>query len=175
MEECDCNGVMTAYTRWGAVWSGGHRGLMYNIMRKEWNNNGMSITDNVLVNYCNGVDGIMAGGVTTYDAMLWYVTAQLPKYENDPVIVNAMRQACHHNLYALANSSGMNGIGADTVVKATTPAAVAMVRILAIVTGVVFAAMTVLWIRGKKKWKKTEAYLNYKTMKKVLKDEKKEK
>ena len=175
LEESVGNGVMTAYTRWGAIWSGGHYGLMTGIMRGEWNNNGMSITDNVLVNYCNGVDGVMAGGVTTYDAMLWYVTQQLPQYENDPVIVNGMREACHHNLYAMANSSGMNGLGADTVVKAKAPAIVTAVKTLAVVTGVLFVGMTVLWILGVRKWKKSEEYLNYKTMRQVLKDEKKAK
>lgn len=174
LEECDANGVMTAYTRWGTRWSGSYKPLMTNIMRLEWGNIGMSITDNVLTTYCNGVDGIMAG-TTTYDAMLWYITQQLPKYENDAVVVSAMREACHHNLYALANSSGMNGIGADTVVKAKSPALVSMVRNLAIVTGVLFVVMTVLWILGKKKWKKTEAYLNYRTMKQAVKAEKKAK
>ena len=28
-----------------------------------------------------------------------------------------MREACHHNLYAIANSCGMNGVGADTTIK----------------------------------------------------------
>ena len=174
LEECDANGVMTAYTRWGTRWSGSYKPLMTNIMRLEWGNIGMSITDNVLTTYCNGVDGIMAG-TTTYDAMLWYITQQLPKYENDAVVVSAMREACHHNLYALANSSGMNGIGADTVVKAKSPALVSIVRNLAIVTGVLFVVMTVLWILGKKKWKKTEDYLNYRTMKQAVKAEKKAK
>lgn len=173
LEESGGNGVMTAYTRWGAIWSGGHKGLMNNIMRKEWGNNGMSITDNVLVNYCNGVDGVMAGGVTTYDAMLWYVTQQLPQYENDPVIVNAMREACHHNLYALANSSGMNGIGANTVIKAQTPQIVVLVRILAVVFGALYVLMLIFWIRGKRAWKKSQEYMDYMTLKRAIRDEKK--
>ncbi len=175
LEESGGNGVMTAYTRWGAIWSGGHKGLMTNILRNEWGNNGMSITDNVLVNYCNGVDGIMAGGVTTYDAMLWYVVQQLPRYENDPVVVSAMREACHHNLYALANSSGMNGIGKETVVKAKTPRIVVQVTALAIVFGVLYVLMLIFWIRGKRAWKKSQAYMDYMTMKRAMKDEKKAK
>ena len=171
LEESGGNGVMTAYTRWGAVWSGGHYGLMSNIMRGEWGNMGMSITDNILVNYCNGADAVMAGGVTTCDAMLWYVTQQLPKYEDDDVIVTAMREACHHNLYALANSSAMNGIGPDTIVHAKTPEIVTLMITLAIVFGVLFAGATVLWVMGNKKWKKTQAYLDYITMKRAIRDE----
>ncbi len=173
-EEAGANGVMTAYTRWGAVWSGGVKGLMPNIMRKEWGNNGMSITDNVITPMVTGADGVLAG-TTTYDAMLPNINNELPGYENDPVIVTAMREACHHNLYALANSSAMNGIGPDTVIKTKELPLVTTVRTVMIVLWVLHAGAVVLWILGKNKWKKTEAYLNYKTMKNTLKAEKKEK
>ena len=166
LEECDANGVMTAYTRWGTRWSGSYKNLMTGIMRGEWGNNGMSITDNVLVNYCNGVDALMAGGVTTFDAMLPYITNQLPKYENDAVIVTAMREACHHNLYVLANSSAMNGVGKDTVVKAVTPGIVKTVKMASIVAGVLTLGFIVLWILGGKKLRKTEQYSAYKQAKK---------
>ena len=165
LEECDANGVMTAYTRWGTRWSGSYKNLMTGIMRNEWGNNGMSITDNVLVNYCNGVDALMAGGVTTFDAMLPYITNQLPNYEDDAVIVTAMREACHHNLYVLANSSAMNGIGENTVVKAVTPGIISKVKTAAIVFGVLAVAFIVLWILGGKKLRKTEQYAAFKAAK----------
>ena len=165
LEEVGGNGVMTAYTRWGAIWSGAHKGLMTGIMRGEWGNQTMSITDNVLVQYCNGVDAILAGGVSTFDAMLPYVTNQLPKYEDDAVVVNAMRNAMHHNLYALANSSAMNGIGPDSVIKAITP----WYLIAVVVVAVLFAAGSVttliFWIKGSRKLKETEAYKEYKALK----------
>ena len=167
LEESGANGVMTAYTRWGTRWSGSNKNLMTNIMRNEWGNKGMSITDNVLVNYCNGVDALMAGGVTTFDAMLPYITNQLPNYENDAVIVTAMRNACHHNLYALANSSGMNGLGKDTVVKAVAPQILTTIKTITIVVVVILAAFVTLWILASKKFKKTDAYLNYKQAKKA--------
>lgn len=173
-EESGANGVMTAYTRWGAVWSGGVKGLMTNILRKEWGNNGMSITDNVITPMVTGADGVMAG-TTTYDAMLPYITNELPGYENDPVMVTAMREACHHNLYALANSSAMNGIGADTVIKSKELSLLTTVRAVMIVLWVLFVPCLVLWIMGKNKWKKTEEYLNYRTMKNALAAEKKAK
>ena len=171
-EESGANGVMTAYTRWGAVWSGGVKGLMTNIMRGEWGNNGMSITDNVITPMVTGADGVLAG-TTTYDAMLPNINNELPGYENDPVIVSAMREAMHHNLYALANSSAMNGIGPDTIIKSKELPLVVTVRGVMIVMWVLFAGALALWIMGKRKWKKTEAYLNYRTMKNALKEEKK--
>ena len=143
-------------------------------MRLEWGHNGMSITDNVITPMVTGADGVLAG-TTTYDAMLPNINNELPGYEKDAVIVTAMREACHHNLYALANSSAMNGIGPDTVIKAKELPLVVTVRTVMIIIWVLFAGMLVLWILGKNKWKKTEAYLNYKTMKNALKAEKKEK
>ncbi len=173
-EESGANGVMTAYTRWGAVWSGGVKGLMTNIMRGEWGNQGMSITDNVITPMVTGADGVLAG-TTTYDAMLPNINNELPGYEDDPVIVTAMREACHHNLYALANSSAMNGIGKDTTIKVHELPLVVTVRVITVVVWVLFAGALALWILGGKKWRKTEEYLNYKTMKQTLKDEKKAK
>ena len=169
LEEAGANGVMVAYTRWGAIWSGGNKGLMTNIMRNEWGNQGMSITDNVLTPYVNGVDGLMAGGVTTFDAMLPYVTNQLPKYENDPVIVTAMREACHHNLYALANSSGMNEIGANTTVTLTQPVLITQLQIITCAAIFFTLLSLVFWILGVRKFRKTEAYTAYKEFKRTKK------
>lgn len=171
-EEGRANGVMTAYTRWGAIWSGGHKGLMTGIMRGEWGSKGMSITDNVLTTYVTGADGILAG-VTTYDAMMPYIVNELPKYENDPVIVSAMRQACHHNLYALANSSGMNGIGENTTIHAHQTGLVIACWVIAPVCAAASVFFAIMWHRGKKMWKKTEGYLDYRTLKNTLKEEKK--
>jgi beta-glucosidase len=165
-EEGNAGGVMTAYTRWGAIWSGGNYGLMTGIMRNEWGSEGLTITDNVLTQYCNGVDAMMAGGVSTFDAMLNYVTEQLPNYENDAVIVTAMREACHHNLYAIANSVAMNGIGEDTQVIAKELKLVTITRMLMIIFIVLFIVSLVMFIIRKRNFKKSEAYLSYKEAKK---------
>ena len=172
-EEGNANGVMTAYTRWGAVWSGGVKNLMTNILRKDWGNNGMSITDNVITPMVTGVDGVLAG-TTTYDAMLPNIVNELPDYENDPVIVSAMREACHHNLYALANSSAMNGIGPNTVVKAHTIALRWITPLVAAVLWLLFAGALILWIRGKRNWKRSEEYLNYMSLRNIIRAEKKD-
>jgi beta-glucosidase len=171
-EEGNANGVMTAYTRWGCTWSGANYDLMTGIMREEWGNNGMSITDNVLTTYVNGVDGILAG-TSIYDAMLPYVVNLLPEYEDDPVVVSAMRQACHRNLYAIANSVGMNGVGAETTIKLTSPLMIRVVETLMAVFIILFVVSTVLWIRGKRKFKKSEIYTEYQTFKANLKADKK--
>ena len=165
------NGVMMAYTRWGTQWSGGNTNLIKGIMNDEWQCNGLQITDNVLSTMVNGIDGVM-GGTTTFDSMLAYMIvgdSGLAGYENDPVAVAAMREACHHNLYAIANSQAMNGIGADTVVKATEPGLVKNARMAAIVTWIIFIVSTVLWIVKVNKFKKTEEYISWKEYKKANK------
>ncbi len=154
-------GLMVAYTRWGAVWSGANKGLMNNILRGEWGKKGLIITDNVLTTYVNGVDGVLAGGVSTFDAMLPYVTRQLPKYKNDPAVVAAMKEACHHNLYSIANSAGMNGIGPGTVIKKRNIVIVTGLWAASIAAWLLLAVSAVLWIIRKQKFKQTEVYRNY--------------
>ena len=117
-------GVMTAYTRWGTTWSAANYGLMTGILRGEWGNNSMHITDNMITANCNAIDAIMAGGVTCFDAMMTYATDDIKVAKDDPVFQNAMLEAMHHNLYTIINSAAMNGVGAETVVLATAPAIV---------------------------------------------------
>ena len=165
------NGVMMAYTRWGTQWSGGNKNLVKGIMNEEWQCNGLQITDNVLNSMVNGIDGVM-GGTTTFDSMLAFMIVGgngLPKYENDPVAVSAMREACHHNLYAIANSQAMNGIGPDTVVVPDKPIIIELCLILTCGFTFLFMVSAILWFIKVKKFKKTESYTTYKEFKKSLK------
>ena len=165
------NGVMMAYTRWGTTWSGSNAGLLKGILNGEWNCNGLQITDNVLNPMVNAVDGVL-GGTTTFDSMMAFmVTDQgLARFENDPVVVTAMREAAHHNLYAIANSQAMNGIGKDTTIKAVEPGIIGACRTGAIVFWVLFAVSLVLWITKRSKFMKTEVATEYKAFKKSLKN-----
>ena len=164
----DANGVMMAYTRWGTTWSGGNKGLVTGILRGEWGSQGKSITDNVLTTYVNGVDGVLAG-TSYFDAMMPYVTNLLPEYEDDPVVVTAMREACHHNLYALANSSGMNGVGANTTIKTIKPTVLTICMIIACAASFFFCLSLVMWILGKRKFKKSEICTEFKAYKEAYK------
>ena len=165
------NGVMMAYTRWGVQWSGANAGLLKGILNGEWNCNGLQITDNVLNTMVNAVDGVM-GGTTTFDSMMAFMVTDngLAKYENDPVVVTAMREAAHHNLYAIANSQAMNGIGPNTTIKAVEPSIIGTCRTGAIVFWVLFAVSLVLWILKRSKFMKTEEAVAYKEFKKSLKN-----
>ena len=129
-------GVMTSYTRWGTTWSGMNQNLMTGILRNEWGNNSMHITDNILVSYCNGADAVLAGGVTCFDAMLPYAVNALKAEKDDPVIVNAMVEAMHHNLYTIINSAAMNGVGPNTTVVAIQPGIIDTITLITVILGI---------------------------------------
>ena len=154
-------GVMTAYTRWGTTWSGMHQGLMTGILRGEWGNKAMSITDNILVTYCNAADAVIAGGVTCFDAMMPYAVNALKDEKKDPVVVNAMVEAMHHNLYTIINSAAMNGVGPDTTVKAVTPSIVVIITCATIAIVVLMIVFLVIKRKMKKKAKEQELYYYY--------------
>ena len=133
-------GIMTAYTRWGTTWSGYNQNLMSGILRGEWGNKAMYITDNILTEYGDASAAIVAGGVTCFDAMMSYalddLNATVGGNDPDPVVVNALVEAMHHNLYTIINSAAMNGVGPDTVVVAVQPQIIDTVTYATVVLGV---------------------------------------
>lgn len=151
IEETKANGVMAAYTRWGATWAGGNKGLITGILRDEWSCKGWLISDNVRTTMISGADGLLAG-LTTFNAPIPAIL-KLNQYKNDPLIVNKMREACHTNLYALANSSAMNEIGENTTVCATEYFMIPLFRWLSVGCAVLAVFSAYKWHQGNKKWK----------------------
>ena len=133
-------GIMTAYTRWGTTWSGYNQNLMSGILRGEWGNKAMYITDNILTEYCDASAAIVAGGVTCFDAMMSYalddLKATVGGAEKDPIVVNALVEAMHHNLYTIINSAAMNGVGPNTTVTACNPWIVDVLTVATVVMGI---------------------------------------
>ncbi|MBR2496715.1 MAG: hypothetical protein IKB66_05685, partial [Clostridia bacterium] len=121
-----------------------HQGLMSGILRGEWGNKAMSITDNILVSYCNGADAVIAGGVTCFGAMLPYAVNALTEKKDDPVVVNAMVESMHHNLYTIINSAAMNGVGPNTTIKVITPGIVDAILVITIIIAALAAFFIVL-------------------------------
>ena len=180
LEENDGRGgIMTAYTRWGTTWSGFNQNLMSGILRGEWGNQAMYITDNILTEYCDASAAIVAGGVTCFDAMMSYATDDLKETVGgataDPVVVNALVEAMHHNLYTIINSAAMNGVGEDTVVRAITPKILNTAKNATMVLAGLSVIFVALWILGSCKLRKSEAYKAYKTAKRNYKQSKKSK
>ena len=126
------------------------------ILRQEWGGKGMAIAAGMSTDHA-----LLTEGITIFDGEDTAVQKELSAYENDPVIVSAMRQACHYNLYALANSAAMNGIGENTVVKPQVLPVVKLLRVAMGLCAVAAIVFGILWYRGKAKWQQTEAYRNY--------------
>jgi beta-glucosidase len=170
-------GIMTAYTRWGTTWSGFNQKLMSGILRGEWGNKAMYITDNILTTYCDASAAIVAGGVTCFDAMMTYAIDDLNETVGganpDPIVVNALVEAMHHNLYAIINSAAMNGVGENTVVKKITPAILDTVKNITVVLGIASLLFIALWVLGGRKLKKTGLKAELKAAKAALKAGKK--
>jgi len=88
----------------------------------------------------------------------------LSDYANDPVVVSAMREACHRNLYMVVNSAQMNGFGETTTVQMKGQQATKIDPLYILIPAVFWmlaAVMLLLWQRGKKRWVNTEEYRNY--------------
>ena len=115
-------GVMTSYTRWGCVWAGANEGLLTGVMRNEWGNLGFILSDNsnFVCYYMNGVDSVLAGG-NIFDAMIRIEYDQLSEFTDDPVVVSAMRDACHVLIYNIVNSAAMNGITSESEIEVSMP------------------------------------------------------
>lgn len=75
----------------------------------------------------------------------------LEAYENDAYMLTMMKEASDHNLYALANSIAMNGVGPDTTIKAVTPSLIQTVNTVKLVTYALSVVFGALWFVGKKK------------------------
>lgn len=140
-------------------------------MYRQWGSQGVAVTEISVEPAYTAAEGILAG-IGVQGALLPCMQEELAAYENDPAVVSAMRQICHRSLYVLVNSAAMNGIGPDSGIRVTVPQAVLLIPAVALGLWILFIPMLILWVRGKKKWKKTPAYLNYRTLKKTLKAEK---
>ena len=77
------------------------------------------------------------------------------------MIVSAMREATHHNLYAIANSVGMNGVGEATTIQLVELKVITAVRTVLIIFGLLFVLSIVMWVRGKRRFKQSEEYASY--------------
>ena len=140
---------------------------LLDLMRQEWGGNGMAVATDIPV-----ADGVLSG-ITVFDGKLPYAQKDLSAYENDPVVVAAMRQACHHNLYALANSVAMDGIGEHTAIKLRVLPVMMLLWLLMGLCAAATVVFGILWGQGNRKWKRSQAYLNYQTLKVTLQEEEK--
>lgn len=149
VENAHVLGVMTAYNRVGITQDNAHTGLTKNILRNEWDFQGLISEDFIQdANYvvlkeavlngvtmsCNTGDNTMAAVSEKYP--YWTVEA----VSQDTTMMTALKQAMKYQNYALANSNAMDGMASNTkLVSVRTWYDNALVAVQ-----VVFAALTVL-------------------------------
>ena len=104
--------VMTSFNRIGATWAGGHYYLITEVLRNEWGFNGFVLTDYEVGagkgSYMGTLQSLAAGGdaklkTVGMDALFGFDITKHPEY------YGYGRDAAHHILYTVVNSSGMNG------------------------------------------------------------------
>ena len=124
--EINALGLMTSFSRIGCCGVNAHTGLMKNILRGEWGYKGLISTDMVVGGrFFNPQDSIINNvtfmATSNAENLLknsWPDYNDKNKVRNDPNLCKALYENMHHYMYALANSSALNGYDADTVIVA---------------------------------------------------------
>ena len=94
--------VMSSFNRIGDIWSGGHRGLLTNVLRNEWGFKGFVLTDAVQSTHMITSQGLRAGN----DAWLSVsVVSTTTNDEHSDYTWTCIKNAAHRMLYVIANSN----------------------------------------------------------------------
>lgn len=122
VDEGGSMGIMTSMNRVGTTYSSSHYNLCTGILRDEWGFNGVVITDFVggPSNKVVPRELLLAGT----DLFLCTVSDQsmfIPEYQDDPDVLNALRDSAHRICYTYVNSNLMNGLSSSSRVVPITP------------------------------------------------------
>ena len=120
--EADAHGVMASMNRIGNTWTGGHTGLMTNVLRNEWGYKGFVITDQASYSvfaYEDLREGLDAGTSIwlNSDAELW----KLDNADMNNTVITNMQRAAKDIVYAISRSNAMNGLSAGAKIVQITP------------------------------------------------------
>ena len=107
--EGGCTGIMSSFTRFGTHWSGSHKGLCTNLVRKEWGFKGFICSDAPWVDYMDLVLGLVAGNDIVLSTSATVNPAIYDVARTNATVAQALRQAVHRILYIVVNSNAMNG------------------------------------------------------------------
>ena len=151
IKEGNAHGVMAAMNRIGTTWVGHSKELMTNVLRNEWNFEGMVITDQAsfYTSYIGDFRPTLAAGV---DLMLCTKTDlwEIQNYQSSSMYMTYLRRASHNILYTIANSNAMNGQSTNTRIVNVIPTwkkwmiSVDVILGVAIMTGLVFNTLSLV-------------------------------
>lgn len=120
--DADAHGVMASMNRIGATWTGGHIGLMTDVLRNEWGFEGFVITDQASYNvfaYEDLREGLAAGTSLwlNSDSELW----KLADEDMTNTVISNMQRAAKDIVFAISRSNAMNGLSAGAKIVQITP------------------------------------------------------
>ena len=124
--EVNALGLMTSFSRIGVCGVNAHTGLMKNILRGEWGFKGLISTDMVVEGrFFNPQDAVInnvtfmatSNGANLLKNFWNNEYNDKNKVRNDPNLCKALYENMHYYMYAIANSSALNGYDANTVVE----------------------------------------------------------
>ena len=115
----DAKCVMTAFNRLGAIWAGSYRELLTDWLRGEAGMSGFAVTDMYDNAYMVKVHEVLAGNDIP-DNLVGEDISEFKNYENNPVVVNRLRESSKRVLYTVLHSRGMDGISNNSMVVPVT-------------------------------------------------------
>ena len=147
-----CPGVMASFNSIGTQWASAHKGLLTQVLRGEWGFQGYVSTDGADEVWMSYVDGLLAGN------NLWMHSGDyksFSKWKNSPTFCQALRESCHGIMYALANSSAVNGLTSDMEIVPVTNwwqhAIIALDVTFSVATAACVAMLVVTIVQAKKR------------------------
>lgn len=161
-------GVMTAFNRIGATWTGGDYNLITGLLRNEWAFKGLIMTDNANTGvFMDGYQMIEAGA----DVKLTYAkeSARFDFDAQNPAHYHYAREALHRTLYTIANTNAMNGAMPGSVFKDGMRLTDKVLLAVDVVFGLLAVWFAYVIFRGFKPSKRKLAKLEAKQAKKAAK------
>lgn len=149
--------VMHAFNRLGMKWSSASEALCTQVVRNEWGFIGIEETDAIAggSTFKLHFPSTLAAGTNVYclDFSGDSTTALVNAIEenDDGYLLGKLRETAHYYLYAIANSSVMNGYSTDSVVESVIPWWQPAMYVIIGVFAVLDIFLIVMLVRGKRK------------------------
>lgn len=149
--------VMHAFNRLGMKWSSASQALCTQVVRNEWGFKGIEETDAIAggSTFKLHFTSTLAAGTNVFcldfsgDSTKALVNAI--EENDDGYLLGKLRETAHYYLYAIANSSVMNGFSTDSIVASVTPWWQPTMYVIIGVFAVLDIFLLIMLVRGKKK------------------------
>lgn len=142
-------GTMMSFSRIGARLSYANYATMTHVLRDEWGFKGVTITDSVKGNPNIPTIESLVAGTDTFNADT-NRASEVHKYlasKKDGFVLQELRRANKHFYYSLANSSLLNGLTDETVVKGFVPWWQTLLKVVNYTLGALLATFGFFFIR----------------------------